>query len=138
VTTPRPPDDIPFAPIHDRLGITITHASAEEVLGTLPVAGNTQPFGLLHGGASALLAESLASLGASLAAGPGHDVVGIEISASHHRSVSAGVVTGRATPISHGSTLSTWQVVVTDDDGRRLSTARVTCLVRVSRPPAEG
>jgi uncharacterized protein (TIGR00369 family) len=124
---------MPDAPIHRRLGIEITSASPEQVVGTLPVEGNTQPFGLLHGGASVLLAESLASIGAFLAAGDGHDVLAIEVTASHHRSVSEGTVTGRATRLSHGSTLSTWQVTVEDDQGRRLSTARVTCLVRARR-----
>ena len=78
MTSPSWPRDIPEAPIHRRLGITVTHAAPDEVLGTLPVEGNTQPFGLLHGGASALLAESLASIGAALAAGPHHEVLGIE------------------------------------------------------------
>lgn len=133
MTTPRWPDDLPPAPVHLRLGIAITHASSDEVVGTLPVEGNTQPFGLLHGGVSALLAESLASIGAALAAGPDHDVVGIELNVSHHRSVGAGTVTGRATPLSHGSTVSSWQVVVEDEQGRRLSTARVTCLIRERR-----
>ena len=130
MTSPSWPLDIPEAPIHRRLGITVTHAAPDEVVGTLPVEGNTQPFGLLHGGASALLAESLASIGAALAAGPDHEVLGIELSVSHHRSTGAGTVTGRATRLSHGSTLSSWQVAVDDDQGRRLSTARVTCLVR--------
>ena len=65
--------------------------------------------------------------------GPDHDVLGIELSVSHHRSVGAGTVTGRATVLSHGSTVSSWQVVVEDEQGRRLSTARVTCLIRERR-----
>ncbi|MDH4354040.1 MAG: hotdog fold thioesterase [Actinomycetota bacterium] len=132
MATPRRRTDIAPAPVHQRLGIAITRATPEEVVGTVPVAGNTQPVGLLHGGVSALLAESLASIGAALAAGPDQEVVGIELSISHHRSVGAGTVTGRASPLRHGSTVSCWQVVVEDDQGRRLSTARVTCLVRSS------
>jgi uncharacterized protein (TIGR00369 family) len=138
VTTHSSPAEIPEAPIHRRLGITITSASPERVVGTLPVEGNTQPFGLLHGGASVLLAESLASIGALLAAGDDHEVFGIEVTASHHRSVGGGTVTGTATRLSHGSTLSTWQVALDDDGGRRLSTARVTCLVRAPRPASPG
>jgi len=80
------------------MGITVTAASAEQVTGTMPVDGNIQPYGLLHGGASCVLAESLGSLGAALQAGPGRFAVGIEISATHHRAVAEGVVTGGSHP----------------------------------------
>ena len=69
----------------DRMGITIVEASAERVVGTMPVAGNIQPYGLLHGGASCVLAETLGSLGSALHAGPDRVTVGIEINATHHR-----------------------------------------------------
>jgi 1,4-dihydroxy-2-naphthoyl-CoA hydrolase len=121
---------LPDAAIHDRLGIVITTASPTQVVGTMPVAGNTQPYGLLHGGASLVLAESLGSFGAAIAAGGTAAAVGIEINASHHRSVSEGTVTGVATPIRHGRTLSTWEVRLSDDDGRLICTARITCLLR--------
>lgn len=133
MTEPNLADGLPVAPIHQRLDIRVTEARRDRVVGTMPVEGNTQPFGLLHGGASILLAESLASIGADLQAGPGYDVVGIEVGASHHRSVSTGTVTGTATPLHSGRTLSTWQVAVTDEQGRVLSTARVTCLLRPAR-----
>ena len=73
-----------------RMGVSIISASAERVVATMPVAGNTQPYGLLHGGASCVLAETIGSLGAFLHAGPGRAVVGIEISATHHRGGHAG------------------------------------------------
>jgi 1,4-dihydroxy-2-naphthoyl-CoA hydrolase len=136
VTEPNLADRIPSAPIHQRLDIEVTEARSDRVVGTMPVEGNTQPFGLLHGGASILLAESLASIGAALQAGPGRLVVGIEVSASHHRSAAVGTVTGTATPLHSGRTLSTWQVQVCDDQGRVLSTARITCLMKPA-PPTE-
>ena len=110
----------------DRLGIEITSATAEEVVGTMPVAGNTQPYDLLHGGASCALAETLGSVGAALAAN-GRLPVGVDISATHHRGVREGVVTGRATPLHQGRTVATWAVSITDDQGRLVCTARLTC-----------
>lgn len=117
-----------------RMGIEYTHASLDRVVGTMPVHGNQQPYGLLHGGASVVLAESLGSIGSALNAGPDRIAVGIEISATHHRAARSGIVTGVATPISVGGTLSTWEVVITDDQGRRTCTSRITCLLR-DKPP---
>ncbi len=116
-------------PIHERLGIEIQAATADEVIGTIPVAGNEQPFGALHGGASAVLAESLASIGSALHVGRGGSVVGIEINASHHKAARSGVVTGRATPLRLGRRVATWQVELRDDEDALTCTARVTCLL---------
>ena len=120
---------LPAVPIHERLGIEIQAASIEEVIGTIPVAGNEQPFGVLHGGASAVLAESLASIGSALHAGLEQPVAGIEINASHHRAAKSGIVTGRATPLHLGRRVATWSVELRDDAGRLTCTARVTCLI---------
>jgi 1,4-dihydroxy-2-naphthoyl-CoA hydrolase len=117
-----------------RLGIRITEASAERVVGTMPVAGNTQPYGVLHGGASCVLAETLGSTGAALHAGPERFTVGIEINATHHRSASAGQLTGVATKLHAGRTLATYDVVITDERGRRVCTARLSCLFRDAVP----
>lgn len=119
-----------------RMGIAISEASAERVVGTMPVAGNTQPYGLMHGGASCVLAETLGSVGAALHAGPGRITVGIEISATHHRAVSAGQVTGVATKVHGGQTLATYEIVITDDRGRRVCTSRLSCLLRDAIPGA--
>lgn len=119
-----------------RMGIKITEASALRVVGTMPVEGNTQPYGLLHGGASCVLAETLGSTGAALHAGPDRVAVGIEISATHHRSASAGQVTGVATRLHAGRTLATYDIVITDDSGRRVCTARLSCLLRDAVPGA--
>ena len=121
-----------------RMGITMTEASAERVVGTMPVAGNTQPYGLLHGGASCVLAETLGSTGAALHAGPGRFVVGIEINATHHRGASAGLVTGVATRLHAGKTLATYEIVITDEQGRRVCTARLSCLIRDAVPGEAG
>jgi uncharacterized protein (TIGR00369 family) len=121
-----------------RMGIKITEASAKRVVGVMPVAGNTQPYGLLHGGASCVLAETLGSVGAALHAGPDRFTVGIEISATHHRAVAAGQVTGVATQAHAGRTLATYEIVISDDHGRRVCTARLSCLVRDGVPGAAG
>jgi uncharacterized protein (TIGR00369 family) len=104
----------------------------------MPVAGNIQPYGLLHGGASCVLAETIGSLGAALHAGMDRIVVGIEISATHHRGASDGLVTGVATLAHGGRTLTTFEIVITDDAGRRVCTSRLTCLIRDRRPGADG
>ena len=112
------------------MGIVLTEVSYDRLVGTMPVDGNTQPYGILHGGAHAVLAESLGSIGAAIHAGPDRMVMGIEISCSHHRAATTGTVTGTAIPITTGRTVSTWEIVMTDDAGRRLSTSRLTCIVR--------
>jgi len=114
----------------DRMGIKILSASASRVVATMPVNGNTQPHGLLHGGASCVLAETIGSLGAFLHAGAGRAVVGIEISATHHRGVRQGEVTAVATLAHGGRTLATYDIVVTDAAGHRVCTSRLTCLIR--------
>jgi 1,4-dihydroxy-2-naphthoyl-CoA hydrolase len=121
----------------DRMGITILEASAERVVGTMPVAGNTQPYGLLHGGASCVLAETLGSLASALHAGPDRATVGIEISATHHRAATSGHVTGVATLLHGGRTITTHEIVISDDAGRRVCTSRLTCLL-TDRVPGQG
>lgn len=117
-----------------RMGIKILEASRERVVGTMPVEGNTQPYGILHGGASCVLAESLGSLGSALQAGPDRVTVGIEINATHHRAALSGLVTGVATLAHGGRTMSTFDIVITDEDGRRVCTARLSCLHRDAVP----
>ena len=117
-----------------RMGIRIVSASRERVVGTMPVEGNTQPYGLLHGGASCVLAETLGSLGSALQAGTDRVTVGIEINATHHRAARAGLVTGVATLVHGGRTLSTFDVVITDEHDRRVCTARLSCLHREAVP----
>ncbi len=120
----------------ERMGIEFVEVSPERLVATMPVAGNTQPYGLLHGGASVVLAETLGSFGAVLTAGEGRVAVGVDINATHHRSAREGLVTGVATRVSAGRTLVSYEVVVSDADGRRVCTSRITCLVRDAVPGA--
>ena len=114
----------------ERMGITITEATKEHVIGTMPVEGNTQPYGLLHGGASVVLAETLGSISSSLHAGPDKQVVGVDINATHHRAAKTGFVTGVATAIHVGRTLAVHEIVNSDEQGRRVCTIRHTCLIK--------
>jgi len=114
----------------ERMGINVSFATANKVVGHMPVEGNTQPFGLLNGGASMALAETLGSVGAHLHAGPTRSVVGIDINGTHHRSATSGIVTGTATPLSLGRTIAVYEIVVTDGRDKRICTDRLTCLHR--------
>ncbi|WP_431044976.1 PaaI family thioesterase [Streptomyces sp. P1-3] len=113
-----------------RMGVTIIEASAERVVGTLPVEGNTQPYGLLHGGASAVLAETLGSIGAMLHAGSRKIAVGMDLNCTHHRGVRSGLVTGVATPVHRGRSTATYEIVISDEQDRRVCSARLTCVLR--------
>jgi uncharacterized protein (TIGR00369 family) len=119
----------------ERMGIVIVEAGVDRVVATMPVEGNTQPYGLLHGGASCVLAETVGSIGAVL-----HGVtvdrpmaVGVDINATHHKGVRAGTVTAVGTPVHRGRTAVTYDIVITDEEGTRVCTARLTCLLRGSK-----
>ena len=118
----------------ERMGIEILELGPSRAVGTMPVSGNTQPYGLLHGGASVVLAETLGSLAAAAHAGEGRYAVGIEVSAAHHRSTRAGVVTGTATALHLGRSTASYEIVLEDSESRRLATARLTCLLLDRRP----
>ena len=116
-----------------KMGIEIIEASPERLVGTMPVEGNTQPLGLLHGGANVVLAESLGSVGTQLHAGPNRRIVGVDINATDHKSAISGVVTGVATAITLGKTLCSYNVEITNEKGERTCTARITCLILADR-----
>jgi uncharacterized protein (TIGR00369 family) len=99
----------------------------------MPVEGNTQPMGILHGGANVVLAESLGSVGTQLNAGANRKIVGIDINATHHKSAATGFVTGVATAVSIGKTLCSWDIVITNENGQRTCTARITCMILADR-----
>ena len=119
--------------LDSKMGIEIIEASPERLVGTMPVAGNTQPIGLLHGGANVVLAESLGSIGTQLHAGPNRRIVGVDINATHHKSAISGIVTAVATAVSLGRTLCCYQVEITNDKGERTCSARITCLILAER-----
>ena len=110
-----------------KMGFELLALTPERVVGRMPVAGNTQPYGLWHGGASCVLAETLASLGSFMYAQPERISVGVDINATHHRSVTAGWVTGTATALRLGRTVASYEIVITNDAGERVCSARVTC-----------
>lgn len=120
-----------------RMGIVLTELDPDRVVGTMPVEGNTQPYGLLHGGASCVLAETVGSVAAGLHAGPGGRAVGVDINATHHRAARTGTMTGVATPLHRGRTLASYQIAVTDEEGRQICTARLTCLITRPRNDSE-
>ncbi|MGW7166124.1 PaaI family thioesterase [Streptomyces sp. NPDC054884] len=113
-----------------RMGVQILEASAERVVATMPVEGNTQPYGLLHGGASAVLAETIGSVGAMLHGGSSKIAVGVDLNCTHHRGARSGLVTGVATPVHRGRSTATYEIVISDEEERRVCTARLTCLLR--------
>jgi len=119
--------------LDEKMGIKILEAEPGRLVGTMPVEGNTQPMGLLHGGANVVLAESLGSIGTSLHAGPKRKIVGVDINATHHKSATTGFVTGVATAISLGKTLCSWEIIITNEAGERTCTARITCLILAER-----
>lgn len=113
--------------LNSKMGFELLAITPERVVGRMPVAGNTQPYGLWHGGASCVLAETLASMGSHMHAQPNRIAVGVDINATHHRSVTAGWVTGTATALHLGRSVASYDIMITDDADRRVCTARVTC-----------
>lgn len=119
--------------LSERMGIEITGWDPGRMVATMPVAGNLQPYGLLHGGASCALAETLGSLAAIQNAPPGSIAMGIELNATHHRAVTSGTVTGTCAPLHTGRSIASYEIVITDEAGARVCTARLTCAIRPAR-----
>jgi uncharacterized protein (TIGR00369 family) len=120
-------DEEGMGALNQKMGVKILEASAERLVATMPVDGNTQPYGLLHGGASVVLAESLGSLGSAIHAHPDRISVGVDINATHHRAARSGVVTAVARPLHLGRSMATYEVVISDEQERRVCTCRITC-----------
>jgi uncharacterized protein (TIGR00369 family) len=120
----------------EKMGIEFLEYTVERSVATMPVEGNTQPAGLLHGGAYVVLGESLGSMAANLYAGLGKLAVGIDVNATHTRSATSGVVTGVCTPIHLGRSMTVHEIAVTDEQGRRCSTIRITNLIKDTPVPA--
>ncbi len=130
VVTPPPPwmPDV-ASPLDEKLGIKIVDYDPDRLVATMPVEGNQQPFGLLHGGATCSLMETIGSWAAQLGAGPERRAVGIELNASYVRSPRSGTVTAVCTPVRRGRTLATFLIEVTDDEGKVTATGRLTCMI---------
>ena len=114
----------------ERLGIEVVEVAPERVVARMPVAGNTQPYGVLHGGATAALCETIASFGTALIAGPEQVVLGIELNVNHLRSVTGGHVTATGVPLHAGRTTAVWTMEVLDDEGRLVAVSRLTLAIR--------
>ncbi len=121
------------SPLDDAMGFELLELSAERAVGRVPVEGNTQPFGLWHGGASCVLVESLASMAAAAYGMPDRVASGVDINVTHHKPVTQGWVTGVATALHLGRTTAHYEVVLSDAEGRRIGSGRVTCYL-VPRP----
>lgn len=119
--------------VADAMGIKLSEATAERTVATMPVPGNRQRMGILHGGASALLAETVGSVAASIHAGSNRFIVGLDLNVTHHRSATDGVVTAVATPLSLGNTIASYHIEIRNESDQRIATARLTCLVRERR-----
>jgi uncharacterized protein (TIGR00369 family) len=113
-----------------KMGVEYLELSAEHSVARMPVEGNRQVVGILHGGAHVVLGESLGSISSAIHAGPGRMAMGIEINATHSRSISTGWVTATCDALVLGRTLATHEIVIRDDEGRRLSTVRMTNILR--------
>jgi uncharacterized protein (TIGR00369 family) len=121
--------------VNDQLGVEIVSVSPDEVVLRVEVGPKVhQNFGILHGGVSALLAESAASIGGFLSVAPEHIVVGTELNCSHLRSMSQGILTAVATPFRKGRTVQVWGIELRDDEGRLICIAR--CTLQVLPAPA--
>lgn len=119
--------------LDDKMGLTLNELSPQRVAGSMPVAGNTQPFGMWHGGASGVLIESLASMGAAAVGYPDRFGVGVDLNVTHVRPALAGRVHGVATALRIGKRTVTYQVDLTNDAGELVATGRLTCQL-VNRP----
>ena len=115
----------------EHLGIKITELGEDYIVGTMPVDNRTkQPFGILHGGASVALAETLASYGGYLTIdSEKYHVVGVEINANHLKMAKEGNVTGKCTPIKRGRSTQVWQTEIKNDKGELICISRITFMV---------
>jgi 1,4-dihydroxy-2-naphthoyl-CoA hydrolase len=132
--TGAPIPEIPAGTLLERLRLEFIEASTERVVARIPVEGNTQPYGVLHGGATAALCETVASIGTALAAGPQKLAMGIELNVNHIRAVRDGHITATGTPLHVGKTTAVWDMKVHDDEGRLVAVSRLTVVIRDVSP----
>jgi 1,4-dihydroxy-2-naphthoyl-CoA hydrolase len=120
----------------EKIGLEWVEVTPERIVARIPVESNVQPYGLLHGGATAALCETIGSLGAALVSGPESLPVGIELNVNHIRSVREGFVTGTGVPLHSGRRTAVWDMRVHDDDGRLVAVGRLT--LALSSPASQG
>ncbi len=117
----------------EKLGVRFLEAGPDRVVASMPVDGNTQPYGMLHGGATAALCETIASFGTAFLVGPTRRVVGIELNINHIRSVQEGTVTATGIPLHVGRSTAVWNMEVRDDQDRLVAVSRLTLAIRAGR-----
>ncbi|NYI41542.1 PaaI family thioesterase [Demequina lutea] len=122
--------DYPYEGLIARLGITVESVAPDRAVASMEVEGNTQPYGFLHGGASAALAETVGSLAAMAHAGSGQMAVGVDLNITHHRALTSGTITAVATAAHLGRTVATYDIAILSGDEKRIATARLTCYIR--------
>lgn len=122
-----------YGSLAPKLGVEFLEISAERVVARIPVDGNTQPYGILHGGATAALCETVASIGTAVAVGVDRRVMGIEINVNHIRAIREGFVTATGVPLHMGKTTAVWDIKVHDDEGRLAGASRLTLIIREPR-----
>jgi 1,4-dihydroxy-2-naphthoyl-CoA hydrolase len=141
VTQPIQPDEAaqrllqeregrPGGELAERMGIEFLELSAERSVARMPAEGNRQPVGFVHGGAYCVIAETLGSVSANIHAGPGRYAVGVDLNATHTRSITSGWVTAECTALHLGRSMTVHEIVCRDDEGRRASTIRITNFVK--------
>ena len=114
----------------EHLGIEFVEVGDDYIVGRVPVDERTrQPYGLLHGGVSVVLAETLGSCGAAFSCPPGYRAVGLDINANHLRGVTSGWVTGTARPMHRGRTTHVWQIELRDEAGNMSCISRITMAI---------
>jgi uncharacterized protein (TIGR00369 family) len=130
MTSPELPYPQIDGTLMERMGMVITHVEPGCVKASMPVMGNLQPYGLLHGGANAALAETVGSIAGGMHAGSDGVSLGLELNCTHHKAVRSGFVHAVATPIYEGNSAATYAITITDDEGNLTCTARLTCVIR--------
>jgi uncharacterized protein (TIGR00369 family) len=128
--TSPPAATFPGGTLTERIRLEVLEVSPERIVARIPVEGNTQPYGLLHGGATAALCETVATYGTAVIAGPDHLVMGIELNVNHIKAVREGHVTATGVPLHVGRTTAVWNMDVRDDDGRLVAVSRLTLIIR--------
>jgi 1,4-dihydroxy-2-naphthoyl-CoA hydrolase len=118
----------------ERIGLEWLEAGLDRMVARIPVEGNTQPYGLLHGGVTAALCETVGSMGTAIHVGEGRSPVGIQLSVNHLRAVRQGYVTAIGVPVHVGRTTALWDVSVEDGAGRLVATGRLTLAIRDRAP----
>ncbi|MDP9343160.1 MAG: PaaI family thioesterase [Actinomycetota bacterium] len=121
-------------PLMDRLGIEWLELDPDRIVARIPVAGNTQPYGVVHGGATAALCETVGSFGTALVAGFDRISVGIALTVNHLRSVREGHITATGVPLHVGRSTAVWDMRVEDDEGRLVAVSRLTLAIRDPAP----